>query len=379
MSKERIRVLVVDDSAVIRELICDALALHRDLIVVGTACDGYDALRMLEELQPDIVTLDLEMPRMDGLTTLDRLLACRPTPVVVVSALTRRAADITLRALEQGAMDYVAKPEGLMEMKRAFGMELPQKIRNMAGADVRRVLQIRKTRKLRTTAAQGTATAANTEPLDRFVGCIAIGVSTGGPPALSQLFSTMLPPLPPIVIVQHMPPMFTGPFANRLNSLSALDVKEAETGDVLRPNLALLAPGGKHLSLRRCGSRIQVVISGGDPVSGHKPSVDVMMQSAAQTFGKHCLGVVMTGMGRDGADGCRLVRAAGGYVLGQDEASSDVYGMNKVAFVEGHVDTQVALQDLSEAIITHARRSCLRASVAIAATQLGSLRKGVLA
>jgi two-component system chemotaxis response regulator CheB len=378
MSKGRIRILVVDDSAVIRQLICDALALHHDLVVVGVACDGCEALRALEELQPDIVTLDLEMPRMDGLTTLDRLLASRPTPVIVVSSLTRRAAEITLRALDQGAMDYVAKPEGLVEMKRVFGVELPQKIRNMAGADVRRVLQIRKARQLRTAAAVRSTTTANKEPLDRFTGCIAIGVSTGGPPALAQIFSTMLPPLPPIVIVQHMPPLFTGPFANRLNSLSALDVKEAESGDVLRANLALLAPGGKHLALRRCGSRVQVVISDGDPVSGHKPSVDVMMRSAADIFGKHCLGIVMTGMGRDGADGCGFVRAAGGYVLGQDETSSDVYGMNKVAFVEGHVDTQVALQDLSDAIVTHARRRCVRVPAPVVTAQPGSLRKGAL-
>jgi len=188
---------------------------------------------------------------------------------------------------------------------------------------------------------------------------VAIGISTGGPPALAQLFGALIPPLPPIVIVQHMPQMFTGPFANRLNSLSAIRVREAAQGDILRPNEALVAPGGKHLSLRRIGGRVEVVVADGDPVSGHKPSVDVMMRSAAQTFGKACVGVIMTGMGRDGADGCAAVRSAGGYVLGQDEATSDVYGMNKVAFVEGHVDVQTSLQNLPDAIAVQARRRCV--------------------
>lgn len=375
MSKKPIRVLIVDDSRLIRELICDALAAHPDLTIVGTCSDGIEALGSLEALQPDVVTLDLQMPRMDGLETLDRLLSCRPTPVIVVSALTQRAADVTLQALDRGAMDYVAKPEGATEMKRVFGEELPQKIRNMAGADVRRVLQLRKTKQLRT-AVLSVAKAATTERIDRFTGCIAIGISTGGPPALAQLFGALVPPLPPIVVVQHMPQMFTGPFANRLNSLSAIRVREAAQGDVLRPNEAIVAPGGKHLSLRRVGGRVEVVLSNEDPVSGHKPSVDVLMRSAAQVFGKSCVGVIMTGMGRDGADGCERIRASGGYVLGQDENSSDVYGMNKVAFVEGHVDVQMSLHRLPEAISTQARRRCVGLNSASVTNQSLPLRKG---
>ena len=374
MNKKPIRVLVVDDSSVIRELICDALTLHPDIVVVGTAADGLEALRLLDELRPDVVTLDLQMPRMDGLETLDRLLASRPTPVIVVSALSRRAADVTLQALDRGAMDYVAKPDGLAEMRRIFGEELPTKIRNMVGADVKRVLQIRKTRQVRDEARR--KPLALPDQADRFVGCIAIGISTGGPPALARLFRELRPPSPPIAIVQHMPAMFTGPFAGRLNSLSKIEVKEAETGDVLRPNLALLAPGGKHLSLQRSNGRVQAIVYDGDPVSGHKPSVDVMLRSAAQIYGKHCLGVIMTGMGRDGSDGCGAVRAAGGYVLGQDENSSDVYGMNKVAFVEGHVDAQVALTNLSEAIAIQSRRRCVGASPRSLVNQSSSLRKG---
>lgn len=242
-------------------------------------------------------------------------------------------------------------------------------------AVVERLLQLRKSKQLRA-VVKTNASTTTPEKSDRFTGCVAIGISTGGPPALAQLFGALVPPLPPIVIVQHMPQMFTGPFANRLNSLSAIRVREAAHGDILRPNEAIVAPGGKHLSLRRIGGRVEVVVADGDPVSGHKPSVDVMMRSAAQTFGKACVGVIMTGMGRDGADGCGFIRSAGGYVLGQDEETSDVYGMNKVAFVEGNVDVQTSLHKLAEAIALQARRRCVGTSAAPVAPQLLPLRKG---
>jgi two-component system chemotaxis response regulator CheB len=363
MNKRVIRVLIVDDSPVIRALIADTLMPLRDMHIVGSAADGAAALKMLDSVRPDVITLDLQMPRLGGLETLDRLLTHRPTPVIVVSSLTQRAADTTLQALDRGAMDYIAKPDGLAEMKRIFGDELPQKIRNMAGTDVRRVLQLRQDRKQRTATVSKALQPGGDDLSNRFVGCIAIGVSTGGPPALSRLFASLTPPLPPIVVVQHMPQMFTGPFAGRLDSLSEINIKEAATGDILRPNTAILAPGGKHLSLRRLGGAVQAVVLEGEPVSGHKPSVDVMMQSVAQHFGKHALGVIMTGMGRDGADGCGFIREAGGYVLGQDEESSDVYGMNKVAFVEGKIDRQVSLSDLADVIAVESRRRCLRPGV----------------
>jgi two-component system chemotaxis response regulator CheB len=186
--------------------------------------------------------------------------------------------------------------------------------------------------------------------------CVAIGISTGGPPALAQLFETLRLPMPPIVVVQHMPPSFTKPLAWRLDSLSDLSIKEAAQGDVLEPNHVLVAPGGKHLQVRRLGGAVKVVIRDGPVVSGHKPSVDVMMNSVAEAFGTGCLGVIMTGMGRDGADGCRAIRAAGGYVIGQDESTSDVYGMNKVAYVEGNVDRQFALDEAAAVIAHQVRR-----------------------
>lgn len=349
MSRPPIRVLAIDDSALVRELIVDSLALLSEFAVVGTASDGNEGLRLVDELHPDVVTLDLQMPGRDGLATLDEILQRRATPVIVVSALTQLGAEAAVQALQRGAMDYVAKPQGLAAMRRTFGEELPMKIRNMAGVDVARILQLRQARGERLPAS---SIRVDDGALARFAtGCVAIGVSTGGPPALARLFAALAPPLPPIVVVQHMPEMFTGPFAARLNAISSLTVKEAEDGDVLQPNCVFVAPGGKQLAVRRRVESGVIEIRDGDFVNGHKPSVDVMMSSVAAVYGNRSVGVIMTGMGRDGADGCRAIREAGGFVLGQDEQSSDVYGMNKVAFLEGAVDLQTPLDRLAEAIV----------------------------
>lgn len=352
MSRPPLRVLVIDDSALVRELIADSLAAKPAFNVIGAAADGDEGLRLIDELHPDVITLDLQMPGRDGLATLDEILQRRPTPVIVVSALTQLGAESAVQALQRGAMDYVAKPEGLAAMRRTFGEELPMKIRNMAGVDVARVLQLRQARGERLPAS---SIRVDDGALARFAtGCVAVGISTGGPPALARLFAALAPPLPPIVVVQHMPEMFTGPFAARLNAISSLTVKEAEDGDLLQPNRVYVAPGGKQLAVRRRAESGVIEIRDGDFVSGHKPSVDVMMSSVAAVYGNRSVGVIMTGMGRDGADGCRAIRAAGGFVLGQDEQSSDVYGMNKVAFVEGGVDLQAPLERLAEAIVVRA-------------------------
>jgi two-component system chemotaxis response regulator CheB len=360
MAARTIRVLVVDDSMVIRQIICDLIAEAPGVEVVGTACDGCQALEKLAALQPDVVTLDIQMPNMDGLATLDAVLSQQPVSVIMVSALTQLGAGITLDALERGALDYVAKPETLAEVQAALGDDLIRKIRSAAGIDVRRILQIRQERKQRreqrARRVPSPKVVSDQSPLDLADACIAIGVSTGGPPALAALFETLQPPMPPIVIVQHMPAQFTRTFSWRLDSNSKLSVKEAAEGDVLRPNHVVVAPGGLHLEVKRRGQQVKVGISDGPPVSGHKPSVDVMMASAAKVFGPRCLGVIMTGMGRDGATGCGAIRAAGGYVLGQNEATSDVYGMNKVAFVEGNVDRQFALDEAAAVIARQVRR-----------------------
>lgn len=351
-----IRVLVVDDSDLMRELIAELLANEPGFVVAGTAATGEEALLKAAELQPDIITLDIHMPGLDGLATLDALLAERPIPVIMVSVLTQRLAQITLQALERGALDYVPKPESLSATHGSFRAELIHKLRTMAGADVASILRIRRARSQQTAAC-----AALPQPQagrsDQFLECcIAIGISTGGPPALSAMFQTLSPPLPPIVVVQHMPANFTAPFARRLNAASQLTIHEAESGDVLRPNQVLIAPGGKHLRLRRHGAEVVAEIEATEPVSGHRPSIDVMMRDAAAAFGARCLGIIMTGMGHDGTKGCASIRAAGGFVLGQDEETSDVYGMNRVAAIQGQVDRQFALPDLPWLIVQQSAR-----------------------
>lgn len=356
---KKIRVMVVDDSALIREIICDLLADAPDIEVAGTARDGMDALDKLDDIRPDVITLDIQMPKLDGIDTLDAILKRHPIPVIMVSALTQRAADTTLRALDRGALDYLAKPDGPANRLETLRQELVKKIRSAAGTDVERVLRIREERRQRLEARrqdQQSNTPANQDVSWQTGKCIAIGISTGGPPALTGLFESLHAPMPPIVIVQHMPAHFTTSFAERLDSLSDLSIKEAETGDVLKPNHVLIAPGGKHLHLDKRGSLVKARIEEGDLVSGHRPSVDVMMGCAAEIFGDRCLGVIMTGMGRDGVEGCRQIRDHSGYVLGQDETTSDVYGMNKAAYVDGHVDRQFALQDAATVIRAHTKR-----------------------
>lgn len=374
MAVRDIRVLVVDDSAVVRSIIADSIASQADMQVVATASDGRQAMEILESVRPDVITLDIQMPHMDGLATLDAILARHPIPVIMVSSLTKLGAEITLDALDRGAVDYLEKPDYGAKTRSALREELPRKIRAVAGLDVARILQIRRSRKQRRDEAFRAANgglgkraserqtlssrekAAAPCPPELADKCIAIGISTGGPPALATLFASLRPPLPPIVVVQHMPPSFTKPLAWRLDSLSGLTIKEAAQGDSLLPNHVLIAPGGKHLEVRCLGKTVKAIVRDGSPVSGHKPSIDVLMQSVVEAFGSGCLGVIMTGMGRDGADGCRAIRAAGGYVLGQDEATSDVYGMNKVAFVEGNVDRQFALDEAAALITQQVRR-----------------------
>jgi two-component system chemotaxis response regulator CheB len=360
MAAKTIRVLVVDDSAVIREMIVDSIADSDGMELAASVASGKEALSRLDQLRPDVVTLDIQMPEMDGLQVLDEILKRVPMPVIMVSSLTQRAADVTLQALERGALDYVAKPGNISTGKGDWRDELIRKIRTSAPTNVRNVLQIRKDRQRRMAARRpetATASATASSSDGTFIdSCITIGISTGGPPALTSLLSSLKPPLPPILIVQHMPGAFTESFASRLNSISRLTVTEAKAGHVLRPNHVFVAPGGQHLHLLRQGDKVQVRIRGGALVSGHMPSADVLMQSAAGVFSARCLGVIMTGMGHDGVAGCAAIRAAGGFVLGQDEGSSDVYGMNKVAFTSGHVDRQWSLGELSRVIPRQCRK-----------------------
>ncbi|PHR94647.1 MAG: chemotaxis response regulator protein-glutamate methylesterase [Blastopirellula sp.] len=371
-----ITVLIVDDSLLIRELMQEIISDIPGMSVAGTASGGKEALQKLKSAKPDVVTLDVQMPGMDGLETLDKILATQPTPVIMVSATTQLGATNTLQALEQGAMDYIAKPEGLREAHTTLKNELARKIRSVHGADLDKVLEMRRKRAAARKARQAAqanapktqlnkSTASNsasrTESL--FAGisvedkCIAIGISTGGPPALAAMFETLSGELPPIVIVQHMPGNFTKSFASRLDMISQLTVKEAATGDILKPGHAYVAQGGNHVRIHRNGkSGGKLEVFHDEPVSGHRPSADVMMESAARVYGNRCLGIIMTGMGHDGSAGCSNIRKSGGYVLGQDEASSDVYGMNKVAFTDGNVDAQFSLENASGMISKQVKR-----------------------
>ena len=367
MTARPIRVLVIDDSAVVRQVISDCLGAARGIEVVGTAADGHEAIECFERLCPDVVTLDIRMPVLDGLTTLDAMLALRPVPVIMVSILTQVGADATLEALERGAIDYVPKSEGDDGAAAALGEELIRKVQTVAGTNVKRILEIRRERRDRHVKRQHEAPAVSKNvshhcPTDLADKCIVVGVSTGGPPALSSLFEGLQPPLPPVVVVQHMPKNFTRALAWRLDSISALSIREAVSGDVLRPNGVLIAPGGSHLEVRRQGGLVKAVVRDGEAVSSHKPSIDVLMHSAAATFGSQCLGVIMTGMGRDGVEGCLAIRAAGGYVLGQDADSSDVYGMNKIAFEAGAVDRQFHLEEAAAVVARQVRRLRTRAA-----------------
>ncbi len=343
-----------------REMISDFVSHAPGMELAGRASSGQRALEILPQVNPDVVTLDIQMPGMNGLETLDAILKQRAVPVIMVSSLTQLGADITLEALDRGALDYIAKPERGSETQQVLGHDLLRKIRSAAGTDVQRILEIRKNRKARRAAKKSqriTAKPVPEETLPAYNGkCIALGISTGGPPALRSLFESLRPPMPPIVVVQHMPASFTKPLAWRLDALSELSIKEGETGDILQGNHVYIAPGGRHMEVRGTATRARLLLSDGPMVSSHKPSVDVMMKSAAAVFGSNILGVIMTGMGHDGAEGCGVIRAGGGYVLGQDETSSEVYGMNKVAFVNGNVDRQFSLTEASGTITLQVRR-----------------------
>ncbi|MDT3707324.1 MAG: chemotaxis response regulator protein-glutamate methylesterase [Thiobacillus sp.] len=329
-----IKVLVVDDSALIREVLTRTLGRDSDIVVVGTAQDPIEAREKIKALDPDVVTLDIEMPNMNGLAFLDRLMRLRPLPVVMVSTLTTKGASEALLALELGAVDFVAKPNaGLAGGLEAFGENLRQKVRAAAHSDVRgRAMRVVPPQvRLRTAAApQGSA--------------IAIGASTGGVEAIRVILSDMPADCPPIVIAQHMPAGFTARFAARLDEVTDLTVLEAEDRMPLEIGHAYVARGDYHLRVERSSGQLKCRLSQDDPASGHRPSVDVLFESVAKVVGPKAVGAILTGMGRDGASGLRLMREAGCYTVGQSQSSALVYGMPRVAFEEGAVVEQAPLE-----------------------------------
>lgn len=353
---ERIRVLIVDDSALMRKLVADLLHAP-EIEIVGTARDGVEALELAAKLRPDVITLDVEMPIMSGLEALPLLLATHKVPVVMLSALTQEGAEVTLAALELGAVDFFPKPDRhqISQLKAS---------RDLLVAKVVAAAQSRV--KTRGAMHRSPSHGANTLPTSApsppprvpttSPACLVIGISTGGPQALSQVLPELKPPMPPILIVQHMPANFTFAFAERLGRQCAVAVKEACDGDAIVPDQILIAPGGRHMAIRGTSSRARITISDGPLMTGHRPSVDMLFLSAAKAFGGSATGIIMTGMGRDGVEGCKAILAAGGATFGQDEATSVVYGMNKAAFLEGALQSQFALGDLP-ALIERLSRS----------------------
>lgn len=335
-----IKVLVVDDSALIREVLSRMLSRDGDIVVVGTATDPIEAREKIKALNPDVVTLDIEMPNMNGLAFLDRLMRLRPTPVVMVSTLTKKGASETLLALELGAVDFVAKPSAeLTGGIEAFGAGLRDKIRAAAKSDVRS----RSDRADVPNVAIRTAAAPQGS-------LIAIGASTGGVEAVRAVLTQLPIDCPPIVIAQHMPAGFTTRFAARLDELCAIKVVEVEDRMPLLAGHAYVARGDYHLRVEQSSGQLKSRLGQEKPESGHRPSVDVLFTSVAKTVGSSAVGVILTGMGRDGAHGLLKIREAGGYTIGQNQASSLVYGMPRVAFEEGAVIEQARIEAIPSRI-----------------------------
>ncbi len=342
------RVLVVDDSALMRKLLVDMLKTSPEIEIVGTGRDGAEAVELTAKWNPDVVTLDVEMPGMTGLEALPKLLADSNARVVMVSALTQEGASATLEALELGAFDFMPKPSHhqMAELKASRDV-LVGKVLAAAQSRVRRLRRPSSPPKIRAVVESDT-TPPRQASVVASAGCVAIGISTGGPQTLNQVFSELTQPIPPILVVQHMPARFTSVFADRLDRHSAVAIREAKEGDRIAPDQILIAPGGRHMTVIGRPGQARVTLSDGPPVSGHRPSVDVLFESAARVFGAATVGIIMTGMGRDGVDGCKKILADGGATYGQDEASSVVYGMNKAAHVEGAVLRQFALDELPD-------------------------------
>jgi len=336
-----VRVLIVDDSATARAVVKEVLESDKDIEVVGVAQDAYIARDKIVELRPDVICLDVEMPRMDGITFLKKLMTYMPTPVVMISSLTQKGAMTTLEALEAGAVDFVAKPhsniyDGIDEIRE----EIVSKVKSAAKAKVMP--------KKQGVILQRVSYKALSETTDKV---IAIGASTGGTEAIKDVLTRLPANTPGIIIVQHMPSNFTKSFADRLNEVCAIEVKEAKNGDFLGVGKALVAPGDFHMVLRRSGARYYVEIGTGEKVSGHRPSVDVMFNSVAKTAGTNAIGVILTGMGADGAKGLLAMRNAGAKTIGQNEDSCIVYGMPKVAYEVGAVEKQYPLDKIAEAVV----------------------------
>lgn len=356
---KKIRVLIIDDSASVRQALTKVLEEDPGIEVMGTASDPFMAARKIQEDIPDVITLDVEMPRMDGITFLRKIMSQRPIPVVMCSSLTEEGSATLLQALEAGAVDVILKPRiGAADYLADAGVRIREAVK---GAAVARLGVIRRTLASAATQAKLTADAVLPPPSGRAMAkttemVVCVGASTGGTEALREMLEHLPANSPGIVVVQHMPEKFTAAFAQRLNTLCEVEVKEAENGDPVLRGHVLIAPGDRHMLLERHGARYVVSVRTGPLVSRHRPSVDVLFRSAARSAGGNAMGVIMTGMGDDGARGMAEMHTAGAYTIAQDEATSVVFGMPKEAIAHGGVDRVVPLDQIAREILAADRR-----------------------
>src|SRR5690625_1295882 len=351
---KKIKVLCVDDSALVRSIMSEIINRQADMEVVAVASDPLIARDLIKEHNPDVLTLDVEMPRMDGLAFLERLMRLRPMPVVMVSSLTERNSDITLRALELGAVDFVTKPKyGLRDGLLEYSELITEKIRIAAKSRPRPLTAV--TPNKAPAAKQLGQYFATTEKV------IAIGASTGGTEAIRQVLEPLPANSPAILITQHMPAGFTRSFVQRLDGLCAVNVHEAHDGQRVLPGHVYIAPGGEtHMQLKRSGANYVVVLDASEPVNRHRPSVDVLFWSVARVAGKNAVGIILTGMGKDGAQGLLAMREAGARTFAQDEASSVVFGMPREALAIDAAERAVPLSEISQVLLESAGSYGLR-------------------
>ena len=349
-----IRVLIVDDSRMIRDVLTDILKEQPDIHVVGAAADAYEARDMIKELKPDVITLDVEMPKMNGLEFLDKLMRARPTPVVMISSATERGSEVTFRALELGAVDFVTKPKLGEETPEDYGNVIADKIRAARSA------RLKQPRRADPNDTVTMPAVVAKKPVPRGVATseklIAVGASTGGTEAIREFLAGMPQDCPGIVIVQHMPENFTRMFAERLDGLCQITVKEAEHNDPILPGHAYIAPGGKHLWVKRDEGQLLCKLSTEPPMNLHRPSVDFLFLSVAKFVAAETVGVIMTGMGKDGARGMLEMRNKGAWTIAQDEASSVIFGMPREAIELGAVDEVVTLTRIRDKALAAATR-----------------------
>lgn len=348
-----IKVLVVDDSALVRKLLTKELNKQSDIEVVGTALNPYVARDKIAKLKPDVLTLDLEMPRMDGLSFLSKLMKHHPLPVVVVSSLTPKNSENALTALRLGAVDVICKP-GSAYSTQEISREIIQAVRAASIASFEKTINPENEKKPNINGSLPKARLTKTTKK-----IIAVGSSTGGTKALEVILPNLPPSLPGMVIVQHMPPVFTKSFADRLNKVCHVEVKEAEDGDWIRPGQVLLAPGNYHMLVEKSGAKYYIKIKKGPPVHHHRPSVDVLFNSVAKAAGVNATGVILTGMGADGAKGLLAMKNKGAHTIGQDESSCVVYGMPKVAYEMGAVSEALPLSKIANAIVGDAKEKAV--------------------